>query len=87
LSALGIVAKEQMPARCNGLQNRPDFRKLFVIISFTVLLVQALMHEFVRIARAIIHGAAQSKKLPTISFIAGFIKGLRGFVFLDFRPF
>ena len=35
-----------------------------VIISCTVLLLRALMHEFARVSRAIIYAAAKSKKTP-----------------------
>jgi hypothetical protein len=48
---------------------------------FAVLLVRAFMQEFARISQAIIHGAAQSEKLPSdnqnsglkqrVSFVAG----------------
>ena len=44
-------------------------RLLFIIISFTVLLLRALMHEFARISRAIIHAAVQIEKLPDPSII------------------
>jgi hypothetical protein len=57
LSALGIVAKEQGPALCGIRQNSLNFQIAFFNVSFTVLLLRALMHEFARVSQAIIHGA------------------------------
>jgi len=51
LRALGIVAKEQGSARCGMRQNSPNFQIAFFKISFTVLLLRALMHEFARVLR------------------------------------
>jgi hypothetical protein len=68
LSALGIVSKEQGSARCAIRQNSPNFQIAFFNISFTVLLLRALMHEFARVSQAIIHGAVQFRKLPEPSF-------------------
>jgi hypothetical protein len=67
LSALGIVAKEQGSARCGMQQNSPNFQIPFFNISFTVLLLRTLMHEFARVLQAIIHGAVQFRKLPDSS--------------------
>jgi len=63
LSALGIVAKEQGPARCGVRQNSTNFQIAFFNISVTVLLLRALRHEFATVLRAIIHGAVQIEKL------------------------
>jgi hypothetical protein len=49
LSELGIVTKEQGSARCGIRQNSPNFQIVFFDISFTVLLLRALMHEFERV--------------------------------------
>jgi hypothetical protein len=51
LRALGIVAKEQGSARCAIRQNSPNFQIALFNISFTVLLLRALMHEFARVLR------------------------------------
>jgi hypothetical protein len=51
LRALGIVAKEQGSARCGMRQNSPNFQIALFNISFTVLLLRALMHEFARVLR------------------------------------
>ncbi len=42
---------------------QPNFQIAFFNISFAVLLLRALMHEFARVLRAIIHGAVQFRKL------------------------
>jgi len=63
LSALGIVAKEQGSPLCAIRQNSPNFQIAFFNISFAVLLLRALMHEFARVLQAIIHGAVQFRKL------------------------
>ncbi len=48
---------------------QPQFPDCFFNISFTVLLLRALMHEFARFLQAIIHGAVQLRKLSNPSII------------------
>ena len=79
LRALAIVAKEEGSARCGIRQNSPNFQFAFFNISFTVLLLRALMHEFARVLQAIIHGAVQFRKLADPLYI--------NFVLFRFRVF
>jgi len=79
LRALGIVAKEQGSARCGMQQKSPNFQIALFNISFAVLLLRALMHEFARVLRAIIHGAVQFRILPDPLYI--------NFVLFRFRVF
>jgi hypothetical protein len=50
------------------MAKQPQFADRFFNISLTVLLLRALMREFARVLRAIIHGAVQLKKLLARSF-------------------
>ncbi|MGD8263540.1 MAG: hypothetical protein PVG08_05220 [Desulfobacterales bacterium] len=63
LNGLGIVAKVQGSAQCCRWLYQSS-ANLFLSYPFTFLLLRALIHEFARVLRAIIHKAVISKKLP-----------------------
>jgi hypothetical protein len=69
LSAFGIVEKKQGSAGCCRLLKRANFYLAYDNAFLLFLMLRALTHEFARISRVIIQGAAQSEKLSDPSTI------------------